>query len=145
LTPIHSRLLTGDRSFEARARGQISQRVYTEVSATREDAMSQLEQVRDSDLCRVAELANLELTDEEAVLLLRDLNSVLDYVAELNELDTSDLPAMAQVGEVLSGSPGAATALRDDEIRPSLDRTAVMNSAPDSDHTFFLVPKVIER
>ncbi len=107
--------------------------------------MSQLEQVRDSDLCRVAELANLELTDEEAVLLLRDLNSVLDYVAELNELDTSDLPAMAQVGEVLSGSPGAATALRDDEIRPSLDRTAVMNSAPDSDHTFFLVPKVIER
>ena len=53
-----------------------------------------------ADVERVAELAHLELTPEETEPMLRDLNAILDYVAELNELDTSGIEPLAQVGEL---------------------------------------------
>ena len=50
--------------------------------------------VSEQDVERVAELANLELTSDEKAGMLRDLNSVLDYFAQLNELDTGSVPPM---------------------------------------------------
>jgi len=94
------------------------------------------------DVRRVAELANLELSAEEESRMLRDLNAILGHVADLNELDTSSVPAMAQVSEVLGS---AASVLRPDRPVPSLDRHGVLAAAPDSDGVFFKVPKVIER
>jgi aspartyl-tRNA(Asn)/glutamyl-tRNA(Gln) amidotransferase subunit C len=96
------------------------------------------------DVRRVAELASLELTPEEETRMLRDLNAILDHVSQLNELDTSAVVPMAQVSEVINDAQ-TATVLRADEIRPSLDRNLVMTSAPETDGTFFKVPKVIER
>lgn len=107
--------------------------------------MTQPERVNVGDLRRVAELANLELTATEEASMLRDLNSILDHVAQLNELDTSSVPAMAQVSEILVGESVASTQCREDEVRPSLDRALVMSRAPDSDMTYFRVPKVIDR
>jgi aspartyl-tRNA(Asn)/glutamyl-tRNA(Gln) amidotransferase subunit C len=98
------------------------------------------------DVERVAELANLELTSTEKAGLLRDLNSVLGYFSQLNELDTTPLPA--QVAEHLTlgiGSEAAASHLREDEVAPSLGRDRVLACAPDTDGIFFKVPKVIER
>jgi aspartyl-tRNA(Asn)/glutamyl-tRNA(Gln) amidotransferase subunit C len=98
------------------------------------------------DVRRVAELANLELTPEEEPRMQRDLNAILGHIAQLNELDTSGVPAMAQVGEMLVGIADATGAsLRADSAGASLDRTAVMVEAPESDGRFFKVPKVIER
>jgi aspartyl-tRNA(Asn)/glutamyl-tRNA(Gln) amidotransferase subunit C len=98
------------------------------------------------DVRRVAELANLELTAEEEPRMQRDLNAILGHIAQLNELDTAGVPAMAQVGEMLGGVvDGAGASLRADVVRPSLDRARVMAAAPDSDGRFFKVPKVIER
>jgi aspartyl-tRNA(Asn)/glutamyl-tRNA(Gln) amidotransferase subunit C len=98
------------------------------------------------DVRRVAELANLELTADEEPRMQRDLNAILGHIAELNELDTTGVEAMAQVGEMLGGERDAAGAeLRADAVRPSVDRAAVMAVAPDSDGRFFKVPKVIER
>lgn len=93
---------------------------------------------------RVAELANLELASDEEARMQRDLNAVLEYVAQLNELDTADVPAMAQVSEILDFVE-ANSALRPDQSLPSLDRSQVLVSAPDTDKTYFRVPKVIER
>jgi aspartyl-tRNA(Asn)/glutamyl-tRNA(Gln) amidotransferase subunit C len=94
----------------------------------------------------VADLANLELTPEELPRMARDLNAILGHIAELNELDTSDVPPMAQVAEVLGTLPAlAGETLRADIIQPSLDRVLVMAEAPESDGRFFKVPKVIER
>jgi len=107
--------------------------------------MTQSHTVTVDDLRRVAELANLELTLAEEVSMLRDLNSILDHVAELNQLDTSSLPAMSQVSEILAGDSSLSTLYREDEERPCLDRALVMAGAPDSDGVFFRVPKVIER
>ncbi len=55
------------------------------------------------DVRRVAELANLELTAEEEPRMQRDLNAILGHIAQLNELATDGVPAMAQVGEILGG------------------------------------------
>jgi aspartyl-tRNA(Asn)/glutamyl-tRNA(Gln) amidotransferase subunit C len=95
------------------------------------------------DVERVAELANLELAPEEKPGMVKDLNAILDYMAELNELDTSGVAPLAQVSE-LSGA-GEVGELRSDAPRPSLDRASVMPQAPESDGAFFKVPKVIER
>lgn len=102
---------------------------------------------------RVAELANLELTAEEEPRMQRDLNAILGYIATLNGLDTADVPAMAQVGEMLAApelggaslAEGDGATLRTDVVRPSVDRAAVMAVAPETDGRFFKVPKVIER
>jgi aspartyl-tRNA(Asn)/glutamyl-tRNA(Gln) amidotransferase subunit C len=103
---------------------------------------------------RVAELAQLELTPDEQQEMLRDLNAILGHVAQLNELDTADVPPMTQVNAVMHGdsnaaeSQGSATSdnvLREDTPRPSLDRANAMAAAPETDGVYFKVPKVIER
>ena len=91
---------------------------------------------------RVAELAHLQLTPEETGRMLHDLNAVLDYVAELNELDTTGIAPLASANEL---GDAEASALRADQLAPSLDRAVVMPQAPESDGVFFEVPKVIER
>ena len=106
---------------------------------------SSTERVSLDQVLRVAELAQLALTSEEQTEMLRDLNSILGYVAELNELDTTDVPAMAQVSEMLRGGSDISDRLREDGLRASLDRKTVMASAPETDGTYFKVPKVIER
>jgi aspartyl-tRNA(Asn)/glutamyl-tRNA(Gln) amidotransferase subunit C len=92
---------------------------------------------------RVAELAQLELAPEEKPRMVADLNSILDYVAELNELDTTGVAPLSQASE-LEGA-GGFSELRSDSIEPSVDRAAVMAQAPETDGAFFKVPKVIER
>lgn len=106
------------------------------------EARQETERVAAEDVKRVAELAYLELTAQEEVRMQHDLNAILDYVAQLNELDTSAVEPMAQVAEVLGG---ASRDLRPDVPRPSLARDRVMPAAPETDGTFFKVPKVIER
>jgi aspartyl-tRNA(Asn)/glutamyl-tRNA(Gln) amidotransferase subunit C len=108
--------------------------------------MSEQAGVTIEDVRRVAELANLELTADEEPRMQRDLNAILGHIAQLNELDTAGVPAMAQVGEMLGGAvDNVGGSLRADVVRPSLDRAAVMASAPETDGRFFKVPKVIER
>jgi aspartyl-tRNA(Asn)/glutamyl-tRNA(Gln) amidotransferase subunit C len=108
--------------------------------------MSEQAGVTIEDVRRVAELANLELSREEEPRMQRDLNAILGHIAQLNELDTSGVPAMAQVSEML-GAPTSADGerLRLDAVRPSLTRAVVLASAPETDGRFFKVPKVIER
>lgn len=95
------------------------------------------------DVERVAELAHLKLATDEMPRMVHDLNAILDYVAELNQLDTSGVAPLAQVSE-LEGS-GGTTSLREDRHVPSLARAAVVAEAPETDGNFFKVPKVIER
>lgn len=102
--------------------------------------------VSENDVERVAELANLELTPAEKSRMLLDLNSILEYVAQLNELDTTSVPPMAQIAEQLGEwKDSDSDELRPDEVIPSLDRDRILACAPDTDHVFFKVPKVIER
>lgn len=108
--------------------------------------MSDSESVTIEDVRYVAQLANLELTTEEEPRMQRDLNAILEHIAQLNEVNTTGVPPMAQVSEMLDGSlDNSGGELREDAVAPSLDRAAVMNAAPETDGRFFKVPKVIER
>jgi aspartyl-tRNA(Asn)/glutamyl-tRNA(Gln) amidotransferase subunit C len=104
-------------------------------------------QVGTEEVGRVAELAHLELTAEETGRMQQDLNAILDYIAQLNELDTTGVEPLAQVSELGNddASAGDDENLRADEVHASLDRGVVMHEAPESNGEFFKVPKVIER
>ena len=110
--------------------------------------------VTEKDVANVADLASLELTEDERARMLRDLNAILDYIGRLNELDTSAVEPMAQVSQAHGvsqeqrGSKEFADASREDileGLRKSLPPEEALGNAPDSDGTFFKVPKVIER
>jgi aspartyl-tRNA(Asn)/glutamyl-tRNA(Gln) amidotransferase subunit C len=106
--------------------------------------------VSEKDVSYVADLAHLELTVEERARMLKDLNSILGYIERLNQLDTSNVEPMAQVaGRYGAGSKTTGETfdyvMRPDELRPSLPHDEAMSNAPQTDGTFFKVPKVIER
>jgi aspartyl-tRNA(Asn)/glutamyl-tRNA(Gln) amidotransferase subunit C len=110
-----------------------------------------IQTVSDEQVRQVAALANLELTAEELPAMGRDLNAILGYIAQLNELDVKNVAPMAQVSEIVAGIiPDAAageaeTPLRDDTPVPCLERAPVMQAAPETDGAFFKVPQVIGR
>lgn len=110
--------------------------------------------VTEKDVAYVASLGNLELTAEESTRMVRDLNSILGYIDSLNELDTANVPPMAQVSdkygvdESKQGTERFAYASREnvrEGLRKSLPHEVALANAPESDGTFFKVPKVIER
>jgi aspartyl-tRNA(Asn)/glutamyl-tRNA(Gln) amidotransferase subunit C len=99
--------------------------------------------VGEKDVLSVAELAHLELTIAERERMQRDLNTILEYIDRLNELDTSDVPPMSQA--LFTAGKDGETAMRADEPRPSLAHADALANAPDTDGSYFKVPKVIER
>lgn len=110
--------------------------------------------VSEQDVAYVAELANLELTGPERERIVRDLNSILEYMDRLKQLDTTNVEPMAQVSDRYGvdasgqGSARFAYAIREDihnGLRESLPHEVALENAPESDGTFFKVPKVIER
>jgi aspartyl-tRNA(Asn)/glutamyl-tRNA(Gln) amidotransferase subunit C len=109
--------------------------------------------VTEKDVAYVADLANLDLTDQERQRMLKDLNSILDYIDRLNELDTSDVPPMAQIstefGQMVEPTVEPTNehnaAWREDILIPSLPHKEAMQNAPETDGEFFKVPKVIEK
>lgn len=85
----------------------------------------------------IASLARLEFTEEEERTLAVELSSILDYMAKLNELDTSDVPPMTHVLDLTN-------VLREDLVNERITREEALRGAPDADGEFFRVPKVIE-
>ena len=104
--------------------------------------------VSEKEVDYVADLANLELTSEERTRMVKDLNSILDYIDMLNELDTTGVAPMTQVTASAASVPGTnpySYAQRADQHVTSLPHDAAMQNAPDRNPDFFKVPKVIER
>jgi len=85
----------------------------------------------------VAHLSRLELDDATIETMTAQLARVLDYIAKLNELDTSDVKPMSHPGEL-------SNVLRDDEPTGSLDREDALKNAPAQADGFFRVPRTIE-
>jgi len=106
--------------------------------------------ITETDVMYVADLANLELTPEERTRFVKDLNSILEYIGRLNELNTDDVRPMAQISDRYgpaqkSAGDKFAYVQRDDMPLPCLPHEAAMQNAPDTDGNFFKVPKVIEK
>jgi aspartyl-tRNA(Asn)/glutamyl-tRNA(Gln) amidotransferase subunit C len=89
------------------------------------------------EVYRVARLARLAPSSEEAEALAHDLSAILGYVALLNEVDTAQVEPTAH-----AVSTGAA--LREDAIVASLSRDEALSQAPRANDGGFSVPKVLE-
>ena len=85
----------------------------------------------------IAKLARLQMSDAEVEALVPELNNILGWVEQLGEVDTSGVePLTAVIDQQLR--------LREDVISDGNVRDAVLLNAPDAQHGFFAVPKVIE-
>ena len=95
----------------------------------------------EKDVRYVADLAHLELTEEEVKTFLPQLDSILQHVEKLNELDTSQIEPMAQVTY-----PGSQNRLlRADVPRKTFVQEEALAYAPEQGAGSFKVPRVIER
>jgi aspartyl-tRNA(Asn)/glutamyl-tRNA(Gln) amidotransferase subunit C len=90
------------------------------------------------DVRKIAHLARLELTDEEANTFSKQLGDVLGYVSQLSEYNTDGVDILIHP----TRDPNLATPLREDNPRDSLGSEKVLNSAPESKHSQFKVPTV---
>jgi aspartyl-tRNA(Asn)/glutamyl-tRNA(Gln) amidotransferase subunit C len=88
------------------------------------------------DVEHIAELARLKFKDEELENFTHQLNDILAYMEQLNELDTENI-------EPLSHPIEGSNVFREDFTLPSLDREHALKNAPYHDDEFFKVPKVI--
>lgn len=85
----------------------------------------------------VARLARLSLPEAEADRLREQLTAILDYVKQLDRLDTRDVLPTSHA--VATGTP-----FREDAVRPFGDREAILANAPDRLNDCFRVPRIIE-
>ena len=88
------------------------------------------------DVEHIAELARLKFKDEELESFTDQLNEILAYMEQLNELDTENV-------EPLSHPVEGGNVFREDEVSPSIDREDALKNAPGRNEEFFRVPKVI--
>ena len=85
----------------------------------------------------VALLGRLELTEQEKEQFTTQLNSILEHVEQLNQLDTTDVPATSHA--VPTPHP-----LRSDEAAPAISAEEALANAPDPAGDCFRVPRVVE-
>ena len=87
------------------------------------------------DVEHVAKLARLELTDEEKELYTQHLGAVLEYVNQMNEVDTSNIEPMTQVVDFVN-------VMREDKVVYEQTKEELMKNAPEEENGFFRVPKI---
>ena len=86
---------------------------------------------------RVAHLARIAVTDEDAERMTGELNTILGFVEQLNEVDVTGVEPMTSVIPM-------AMKKRDDVISDGGKAADIVANAPATDENFFLVPKVVE-
>jgi aspartyl-tRNA(Asn)/glutamyl-tRNA(Gln) amidotransferase subunit C len=92
------------------------------------------------DVRKIAQLAHLEISDEEVELYTPQMASIVEYVEQLNALEIDDIES-ALGGLTAAGE--ATESGRDDVIRPSLGQKLALSQAPDPHSGHFRVPKVL--
>jgi len=93
--------------------------------------------VSKKDVKYIADLARLEFTEEETDSLAEDMNQILGYMDQLNELDTEHVEPLRHVVELHQE-------LREDKQVEPLSHEDALKNAPDADSDYFRVPKVID-
>ncbi|MFO7298440.1 MAG: Asp-tRNA(Asn)/Glu-tRNA(Gln) amidotransferase subunit GatC [Pseudomonadota bacterium] len=93
--------------------------------------------VDEATVRRIARLARIKITDDEARELQAELSGILDWVDQLNEVDTSNVEPMTRVVPI-------RLKMRKDEVTDGNIADDIVKNAPMTDDHFFVVPKVVE-
>lgn len=89
------------------------------------------------DVAYVAELARLELTDEEKAVFQPQLENIVKYVEKISQVDVSGVEPMMHGRKLVN-------AMREDVVKPSMDREEALANAPARMGDEFLLPKIVE-
>ena len=89
------------------------------------------------DVAYVAELARLELTDEEKSVFQPQLEGIVSYVEKISEVPVDGVEPMMHGRHLVN-------VFREDSVRPSMDREAALANAPSRVGEEFLLPKIVE-
>ncbi|MEG1500879.1 MAG: Asp-tRNA(Asn)/Glu-tRNA(Gln) amidotransferase subunit GatC [Clostridiales bacterium] len=88
------------------------------------------------DVEYVAKLAKLDLNQDEKSAYTEKLNDILNYMEQLQELDTKDVPPTTHVLPLVN-------VFREDQVQPCLSREKALSNAPDREDGYFRVPRII--
>lgn len=94
-------------------------------------------EVDEATVRRIARLARIKITNEEARGLKRELQGILEWVRQLDEVDTSAVEPMTRVAPI-------GLKMRRDEVTDGGIAEDVVRNAPLTEDHFFVVPKVVE-
>ncbi len=97
------------------------------------------------EVIRVAQLANLELSGDEAEKYGAQLDAILEYIDKLNRVNVEKVEPMAQVLHSTPSGKDDEGGTRDDVLKPCDIGEAILEQAPEAKKPYFRVPKVIER
>ena len=86
---------------------------------------------------KIAKLARISLSEEEANDLLKDMNSILDWVEQLNEVNTDSVEPLANISSSILPQ-------RKDEAKDINSSDEILKNSPDKLEGYFAVPKVVE-
>lgn len=89
------------------------------------------------DVKAIARLARLSIAEQDIPVYAKNLSSILEFVAQLDEVDTSSVPPMAHPLDM-------SQRLREDAVSESVDRELYQQNAPEVEAGLYLVPKVVE-
>ena len=87
---------------------------------------------------KIAHLARLELSAGETDEMIKDMSKILDFMAKLNEIDTSGVEPLVYMTDEVN-------VLRDDVVKKQITHQEALLNAPKHDDDYFLVAKVIEK
>ncbi len=96
--------------------------------------------INEDEVAKIAQLAHLEITEEELKAFTPQIAEIVTYVEQLNELDTTDVTP-ATGGFTLEGT--LTDSSREDVVRPSLGQRVALEEAPDPASGYFRVPKIL--
>ncbi len=92
--------------------------------------------ITEQEVKNVARLARLHLTDDEVATMTGQLDSILQYMAKLDQLDTTGVEPTTHTQQV-------GNRFRDDVVTPSLKRRQALANAPEHNGEAFVVPRVL--
>ncbi len=95
-----------------------------------------MSRISSDDVRKVAKLARLDLPEEKIATYTGQLESILDYVSQLAEIDTEGVPETTRAVEVTNVT-------RADGVTPTPVREEILNQAPLREGDFFRVPKIL--
>ena len=111
---------------------------YWHDNCNKEQKVKKKQMVDREKVLKIAALAKLHLSEEEISLYTDQMNEILEYMKQLDELDTEDVEPLSHVLDQINMT-------RPDEEKTSLSRDEALQNAPETDGEYFIVPNVIEK
>lgn len=92
--------------------------------------------ITETDIKRLASLSRLQFSDEESEKFLGEFNSIIEYVNQLQKVDTSNIVDKTEIRDF--------DELREDDVKPSLPNEEIIENAPKKYNGYFVAPTVVE-